>query len=82
MQTLLGDEWFEDLLADFTAYYLTSVPVFLAVFFGTEFPRPGENRSAIHPDLVSACIHYDAAHYVQITREGYAGVPHEKWTRG
>ncbi|MGH7222692.1 MAG: hypothetical protein ACRELF_05665, partial [Gemmataceae bacterium] len=64
-------EWFDDFLAGLTAYYLTSLPVLLGVLFGVDFPRPGEGRSAPHPDLASACVHFDAGHYVQITREGY-----------
>jgi hypothetical protein len=75
MKALVSGEWFADCLAGFTAYYLTSLPVFLGILFGIDFPRPGDVSSPPRPDLVSACIHFDAVHYVQITRQGYTYDP-------
>jgi len=75
MKALVRGEWIDDLLSGFTAYYLTSLPVFLGVLFGVDFPRPGESRSAPRPDFVSACVHFDAAHYMHIAKEGYTYDP-------
>jgi hypothetical protein len=72
MKTSSGGEWFDDCFAGFTAYYLTSLPVFLGLLLGIDFPRLGEDRSASRPELVSACFHFDAIHYRQIAQEGYA----------
>jgi len=69
-------EWSEDFLAGFTAYYLTSLPVILGVLFGVSFLHPNSSIPCDYP--VSACIRYDAAHYVQIIREGYSYDPDQR----
>lgn len=72
MKTDTRGEWFDDVFAGFTAYYLTSLPVFLAVFFAVDFPSPAGVYSTARHDFVSACVRYDAVHYVQIAQEGYS----------
>lgn len=73
-------EWIDDLFAASTAYYLTSLPVFLGVLFAIDFPRPGDVQSTQGSDLVSACYHFDALHYVEIVREGYSYDPTRRST--
>lgn len=75
MKALFGGEWIEDCFAGFMAYYLTSLPVFVGVLFGVDFPRPSNDLSAPRPSFISACIRSDAANYVQIIREGYSYDP-------
>jgi hypothetical protein len=43
MKALVSGEWLDDLLAGFTAYYLTSLPVLLGVLFGIDLPHPAAN---------------------------------------
>lgn len=69
------DEWIDDCFAGFTAYYLTSLPVFLGLLLGIDFPRRGEDLAVPPADLVSACIRFDALHYLEIVREGYSYDP-------
>jgi hypothetical protein len=71
MKASSGSEWFDDFLAGFTAYYLTNLPVILGVLFGLSFLLPADSDA----DLVSACVHFDAARYLQIIREGYSYDP-------
>ena len=78
MKAHVRDEWTNDFLVGFTAYYLTSLPVFLGILFGVDFPRPGEDPSAPRPDFVAACVHFDAGHYVKITRKGYSYDPEKR----
>lgn len=68
-------EWFDDFFAGFTAYYLTSLPVLAAILFGVDFPSPSDVYSPPPPDFVTACVHFDASHYVKIVREGYSYDP-------
>jgi hypothetical protein len=69
-------EWVEDLLAGFAAYYLTTLPVLLGVFFGTEFlPPPREHGFDQNAGLITACVHHDAVHYQDIIRHGYSYHP-------
>jgi hypothetical protein len=75
MKAISGGEWLTDFLAGFTAYYLTSLPVALGVWFGVNFLHP--SRGAGAPDPVTACVQYDARHYVQIIQEGYSYDPAE-----
>ncbi|HTU88564.1 MAG TPA: hypothetical protein VMF69_00565, partial [Gemmataceae bacterium] len=75
MNASSGSEWLDDFFAGFMAYYLTSLPVFLGVLFGIDFPRLKGVYSTPPPDFVSACVHFDAAHYVEIVREGYSYDP-------
>ncbi|MHB1422358.1 MAG: hypothetical protein ACYC3I_04010 [Gemmataceae bacterium] len=78
MKALVSGEWFDDFLAGFTAYYLTSLPVFLGVLFGVDFPHPAEVPSSPRPDFVSACFHFDASHYLEIVREGSSYDPAQR----
>lgn len=75
MKVLSSGEWLDDLFAGFIAYYLTSLPVFLAVFFAIDFPHPSVANSSQPSDFVSACVHFDAVHYVEIVRQGYTYDP-------
>jgi len=71
-------EWLDDFFAGFMAYYLTSLPVFVGILFGVDFPRPVGESFIPRPDLVSACVHFDAIHYVEIMREGYSYDPRRR----
>ncbi len=71
-------EWLEDCFAGFTAYYLTSLPVFLGLLLGVNLPYGAGDRAVPPTDLVSACIRFDAIHYVQIIREGYSYDPKQR----
>jgi hypothetical protein len=64
-------EWFDDLLAGIVAYYLTSLPVLIGVWFGVSFL----NRSGAGDDPIAACVRFDAIHYVDIIRDGYSYDP-------
>ena len=71
-------EWSDDFLAGFTAYYLTSLPVFLGLLLGVDFPRSRGEATATPPDFVSACFRFDAIHYRQIAQEGYVYDPGQR----
>jgi hypothetical protein len=75
MKSHFTGEWFEDVLAGFTAYYLTSLPVFLGILFGVDFPSPAGVDSTRGPDLVLACLRSDALHYLDIIQHGYSYDP-------
>jgi hypothetical protein len=64
-------EWLDDLVAGLTAYYLTSLPVLLGVWFGVGFL----NRDGPGMDPVLACVRFDAIHYIDIIRNGYSYDP-------
>jgi hypothetical protein len=70
-----GGEWFDDSLAGIAAYYLTSLPVLLGILFGAEMPRSAASGAEPPADLISACLHFDARHYVRIIQEGYSYDP-------
>jgi hypothetical protein len=76
MKVSSSGEWFDDVLAGFTAYYLTSLPVFAGVFLGADLPRPQGIYAP--PAFVSPCIRFDAIHYLQIVREGYSYDPERR----
>jgi hypothetical protein len=78
MRASSSDGWLDDFLAGSVAYYLTSLPVFVAVLFGVDFPRRSSVYSTPQPDFVSACVHFDADHYVEIVREGYSYDPERR----
>jgi hypothetical protein len=66
-------EWLDDLLAGFTAYYLTTLPVLIGVLFGMEFvEREGRGASIKDNDPIAACIHFDAISYQNIIQQGYS----------
>jgi hypothetical protein len=67
-------EWSDGFLAGFTAYYLTSLPVLLGVWFGVSFLHPPD----VSIDPVSACFRFDTGHQLQIIREGYSYNPAER----
>lgn len=67
-------ELVEDFLAGFVAYYLTSLPVLLGLLFGAEFLCSGRGDTS---DPVTACIHADSIHYLDIIRHGYSYDPNE-----
>ena len=45
--------WLDDFFAGFTAYYLTSLPMLMGVFFAVSL----EQTAVSGGDLVSACFH-------------------------
>lgn len=75
MKVSSSGEWLDDCFAGLIAYYLTSLPVFLAVLFSIDYPRPIGVDSTQPTDFVSACVHFDAKHYVEIVRDGYSYDP-------
>ena len=75
MKSSSSGEWFDDFFAGFTAYYLTSLPVFLGVLFSVDFPNPSGVNSTPSTDFVTACVHFDAIHYVDRVRDGYSYDP-------
>jgi hypothetical protein len=78
MKTPAGGEWFDDCFAGFTAYYLTSLPVFLALLLGVDFDSRNAAPSAASADLVSTCFRSDALHYLEIARDGYSYDPEKR----
>lgn len=68
-------EWIDDFLSAFAAYFLTSLPVFLGILFGVDFPRLAKDRSSPPSDVVSACVRFDARHYLEIMETGYSYDP-------
>ncbi len=75
MKASSGSEWFEDALDGFTAYFLTSLPVLLGVLFGADFLYGRDRQVVPRLDPVSASIHFDAYHYLDIIRTGYSYNP-------
>ena len=64
-------EWLDDVVAEAAAYYVTSLPVLLGVWFGVGFL----NRGGPGLDAVTACVRFDAIHYIDIIRNGYSYDP-------
>lgn len=71
MKTHRGGDWFDDIFAGFTAYYLTSLPVFAGIFFAVSFGQPTDAGD----DPVAACFRFDAIHYRDIIQKGYSYDP-------
>ncbi len=68
-------EWLDDVLAGLSAYYLTSLPVLLGLWFGVSFlSRDGST------DPIAACVHFDAIHYIDIIRHGHTYNPNQRST--
>jgi hypothetical protein len=69
-------EWLDDIVAALVAYYLTSLPVVLGVWFGVSFL----NRGVPGDDPIAACVRFDATHYVDIIRSGQSYDPTRRST--
>jgi hypothetical protein len=79
MKVSSGDRWSEDFLAGCAAYYLTSLLVLFGVLCGADFIHMGRIAAiSSFPEFASACVHFDAGHYVQIVRAGYSYDPAQR----
>jgi hypothetical protein len=74
LKVALAGEWFADCMAGLSAYCLSSVPVMLGVWFGVNFlDRDGRGL-----DVLTACVRFDAVHYIDIIRHGYSYDPNKR----
>jgi hypothetical protein len=73
-KTTSAGEWLDDLTDGYTAYFLTSLPVLLGVWFSVAFM----NRGGPPMDPVAACVRFDATHYIDIIRHGHSYDPTER----